>query len=180
MRHHGWKGGARGPWPPPWGAFPPFAPWAGGGPRVRRGNVRAAILALLLERPMHGYEMIQELDARSGGVWRPSAGSIYPTLQLLEDEGLVKSEEVEDRRRYTLTAAGRAEADRREGPSPWEELAGEADFPGSQLREAGFQVAAAVMQAAATGTDEQVAKVREVLGDARRRIYSILGEESER
>src|SRR5205807_1130672 len=92
-KHHGWAGGGRGPWPPPWG--PPFS-WAGGGPRVRRGNVRAAILALLVERPMHGYEMIQELEARSGGIWRPSAGSIYPTLQLLEDQGLVKSEDVED------------------------------------------------------------------------------------
>jgi DNA-binding PadR family transcriptional regulator len=146
---------------------------------VRRGNVRAAILALLLERPMHGYEMIQELDARSGGIWRPSAGSIYPTLQLLEDEGLVKSEEVEDRRRYSLTDAGRAEADRREGPPPWEEIAGGGGGPGGQLREAGFQVAAAVMQAAATGTDEQVAKVREILGDTRRRIDSVLGEEPE-
>jgi len=128
---------------------------------------------------MHGYEMIQELDARSGGIWRPSAGSIYPTLQLLEDEVLVKSEEVEDRRRYSLTDAGRAEADRREGPPPWEALGGEAGAAGAQLREAGFQVAAAVMQAAATGTDEQVAKVREILSDTRRRIYSVLGEESE-
>jgi DNA-binding PadR family transcriptional regulator len=141
--------------------------------------VRAAILALLLERPMHGYEMIQELGARTGGFWRPSAGSIYPTLQLLEDEGLVRSEEVEGRRRYSLTDAGRAEAQRRPGPPPWDEFRGEAHAPGAQLREAGFQVAAAVMQAAATGTDEQVAKVREILADARRRIYSVLGEETE-
>src|SRR5439155_11957174 len=141
--HHGWRGRPGGPWPPPWG--PPF-PWGGGGPRVRRGNVRAAILALLLERSMHGYEMIQELEARSGGSWRPSAGSIYPTLQLLEDEGLVKSEDVEDRRRYSLTKAGRAAADKRRGPPPWEEVAGVAGARGGQLREAGFQVAAAVMQ----------------------------------
>src|SRR2546430_8049218 len=73
------------------------------GPRARRGDVRAAILALLGERPMHGYEMIRELDARSRGMWRPSAGSIYPTLQLLEDEGLVRSEDVEGRRRFSLT-----------------------------------------------------------------------------
>jgi DNA-binding PadR family transcriptional regulator len=125
---------------------------------------------------MHGYEMIQELEARSGGVWRPSAGSIYPTLQLLEDQGLVKSEEVEDRRRYSLTDAGRAEAENRQGPPPWE-VAGGAGAPGGQLREAGFQVAAAVMQAAATGTDEQVAKVRDILADTRRRIYSVLGGE---
>lgn len=173
-KHQGWQGGGRGGWPPFWG--PPFA-WGPKGPRVRRGDVRGAILALLLERPMHGYEMIQELEARSGGLWRPSAGSIYPTLQLLEDQGLVKSEEIEDRRRYALTAAGRAEAKRREGPPPWEELASDAGTHGAQLREAGFQVAAAVMQAAATGTDEQVAKVREILSDTRRRIYSVLGDE---
>jgi DNA-binding PadR family transcriptional regulator len=141
--------------------------------------VRAAILALLVERPMHGYEMMQELEARTNGVWRPSAGSIYPTLQMLEDEGLVKSEEIGDRRRYSLTDAGRDEAERRQGPPPWEESASAGEFPGGQLREAGFQVAAAVMQAAATGSEEQVAKVRDILADTRRRIYSVLGEESE-
>jgi DNA-binding PadR family transcriptional regulator len=126
---------------------------------------------------MHGYEMMQELGSRTGGVWRPSAGSIYPTLQMLEDEGLVKSEEVGDRRRYSLTDAGRKEAEGRQGPPPWE-FAAAGDVPGGQLREAGFQVAAAVMQAAATGTEEQVAKVRDILADTRRRIYSVLGEES--
>jgi DNA-binding PadR family transcriptional regulator len=128
---------------------------------------------------MHGYEMMQELEGRTGGAWRPSAGSIYPTLQLLEDEGLVRGEEVGDRRRYTLTDAGRAEADRREGPPPWEEPTGAGHAAGGQLREAGFQVAAAVMQAAATGNEDQVAKVREILTDTRRRIYSVLGEESQ-
>jgi DNA-binding PadR family transcriptional regulator len=172
---HGWKGAGRGGWPPPPWAFP----WRSGGPRVRRGNVRAAILTLLLERPMHGYEMMQELESRTDGVWRPSAGSIYPTLQMLEDEGLVKSEEIGDRRRYSLTDVGRAQAQSRSGPPPWEfTRSGEA--PGSQLREAGFQVAAAVMQAAATGSDEQVAKVRDILADTRRRIYAVLGDEPER
>jgi DNA-binding PadR family transcriptional regulator len=141
--------------------------------------VRAAILALLVERPMHGYEMMQELEARTDGVWRPSAGSIYPTLQMLEDEGLVRSEEIGDRRRYSLTDAGREEAERRQGPPPWEESASAGEFPGARLREAGFQVAAAVMQAAATGSEEQVAKVRDILADTRRRIYSVLGDEPE-
>jgi DNA-binding PadR family transcriptional regulator len=127
---------------------------------------------------MHGYEMMQELQNRTGGAWRPSAGSIYPTLQLLEDEGLVRSEEVGDRRRYTLTDAGRAEAGRREGPPPWEGFTTTGNAPGGQLREAGFQVAAAVMQAAATCSEEQIAKVRDILADTRRRIYSVLGEES--
>ena len=77
---------------------------------LRRGEIRPLILAALAERPMHGYEVIQELEARSGGRWRPSAGSVYPTLQQLADEGLVSGEEVEGRRVYTLTADGRAAA----------------------------------------------------------------------
>src|SRR5919106_4340668 len=84
-----------------------LGPWWGhGGHRARRGDVRTAILALLEERPMHGYEMIQQLEERSGGRWRPSAGSIYPTLQLLEDEGLVSGEEVDGKRVFSLTEAG--------------------------------------------------------------------------
>src|SRR5881275_2840711 len=124
MHFHGdWGGGPRGGWQRgPWGGFgpwgPPFGGRGGGGPRVRRGNVRAAVLALLTERPMHGYEMIQELEARTKGVWRPSAGSIYPTLQQLEDEGLVTVEESDGKRRFSLTDAGRAEADRL-GRPPW-------------------------------------------------------------
>jgi DNA-binding PadR family transcriptional regulator len=125
---------------------------------------------------MHGYEMIQELDARTHGAWRPSAGSIYPTLQLLADEGLVRSDDSGDRRRYTLTDAGRAVVEERQGPPPWEEVGGGAGAHGRQLREAGFQMAAAVMHAATTGSDEQVAKVRDILVDARKRIYDVLGE----
>ena len=97
-----------------------FAPWAtfggpgpggfrrrgGGGGRARRGDVRAAILALLQERPMHGYEIITELASRTADVWRPSPGSVYPTLQLLEDEGLVNSVESAGKRRFSLTAEG--------------------------------------------------------------------------
>ena len=90
--------------------------------RVRRGDVRSAILALLDDRSMHGYEMIQELEERTGGRWRPSAGSIYPTLQLLEDEGLVSAEEADGKRVYSLTDAGREAApERTEGSRPWEE-----------------------------------------------------------
>src|SRR5919202_1879353 len=124
--HGGWGGGPRGGWQRgPWGGLGPWGPPFGrGAPRVRRGNVRAAILALLAERPMHGYEIIQELEARTSGLWRPSAGSIYPTLQQLEDEGLVVGTESEGRRRYVLTDAGRTEAERLERP-PWERFAHE-------------------------------------------------------
>src|SRR5437868_13373165 len=86
-----------------------------GGPRARRGDVRAAVLALLAERPMHGYEMIKEIEQRSDGAWTPSAGSIYPTLQLLEDEGLIRGEESEGKRRFTLTEEGRAEQEQKAG-----------------------------------------------------------------
>ena len=92
----------------------------GGGRRARRGDVRAAVLALLAERPMHGYEMIQELEERTNGMWRPSPGAVYPALQLLDDQGLVRSVDLEGKRRYELTDAGRAEVPER---APWEDVA---------------------------------------------------------
>src|SRR5689334_21075328 len=116
----------------PGGPFGPGSPFAHQGRdrhhhgrgrgRERRGNVRAAILALLTERPMHGYEMIKELDTRTGGVWRPSPGSVYPTLQLLEDEGLISSEEGGGRKRFTLTEAGQEEARASAAQAPWTEF----------------------------------------------------------
>jgi DNA-binding PadR family transcriptional regulator len=156
-----------------WGRRGFGPPFRGPGGRRRRGDVRAAILALLAERPMHGYEMIQELEGRTSGAWRPSAGSIYPTLQLLEDEGLVTAEESEGRRRYALTDAGRADAERLERP-PWEAI-GEDASGVAGLRDAGFQLGAAVMHVGRTGSSEQIAEVRDILADARRRIYAVLG-----
>src|ERR687889_26340 len=116
-----------------WGVFgaqPPFGPpWFGGGPRwrgskARRGDVRSAILAVLAERPMNGYQIIQEIAERSGGAWKPSPGSIYPTLQQLEDEGLVTADAATGRRTFTLTDEGRAyvaeHAD--EVAAPWEAM----------------------------------------------------------
>src|ERR1700743_1131146 len=92
-----------------------------GGPRARRGDVRAAVLALLAERPMHGYEMIKEIEERSEGAWTPSAGSIYPMVQLLEDEGLIRGEESDGKRRFTLTDAGRTEQEEKAGEvTPWD------------------------------------------------------------
>src|SRR3712207_1014021 len=99
--HHG---------PPPW-MRGPGGPGRGGPPwrRRRRGMARQAVLGLLREEPMHGYQLIQELESRSGGTWRPSPGSVYPTLQLLEDQGLIRGEESDGRRVFTLTDEGRAE-----------------------------------------------------------------------
>jgi DNA-binding PadR family transcriptional regulator len=141
--------------------------------------VRAAILALLAERPMHGYEMIGELETRSHGHWHASAGSIYPTLQLLEDEGLVTSAEADGKRRYSLTDAGRAEAEqRRTQQFPWEQMAERGNAPGARLRDAASEVTAAAIQAARVGSDDQVARVQDLLAETRRRIYSILAEDA--
>jgi DNA-binding PadR family transcriptional regulator len=163
----GWHGGdAR------WGGY---GHWPRGGRRARRGDVRAAVLALLDERPMHGYEIIQELSARTGGSWRPSPGSIYPTLQLLEDAGFVRGEDVEGRRIVTLTDAGRAELAvlrERVGDAPWEAFSD--GGPRRQLKESFGMLAAAAMQVARTGDADQVAQVDEILRDARKRIYGIL------
>ncbi|HEU0304848.1 MAG TPA: PadR family transcriptional regulator [Gaiellaceae bacterium] len=147
--------------------------------RARRGDVRAGILALLAEEPMHGYQIIQELESRSDGRWRPSPGSVYPTLQLLEDEGLVGQEEADGRRVYTLTEEGRSQAAdllERAGKAPWE-LSIEGDDTVLRLQRAAFQVEAAAAQALDAGSREQVEQAIEVLADARRRIYAILAEE---
>jgi DNA-binding PadR family transcriptional regulator len=144
--------------------------------RVRRGDVRSAILALLDDRPMHGYEMIQELEERTGGRWRPSAGSIYPTLQLLEDEGLATAEEVDGRKVYSLTDSGKKEApERTEGQRPWEE--GDEDSPRFEVRSELFRTIGAAKQVARGDDDEQMAKAAEILKDARKKLYGILAEE---
>jgi DNA-binding PadR family transcriptional regulator len=148
-----------------------------GGPRARRGDVRAAVLALLADRPMHGYEMIKEVEERSDGAWTPSAGSIYPMLQLLEDEGLIRGEETDGKRRFTLTDAGRAEHEEKSGDvTPWDAV--RAGFPAGhlQLRGAIGQLIPAVKAIAAEGTEEQQKQVRELLDETRRKIYSILAE----
>jgi DNA-binding PadR family transcriptional regulator len=128
---------------------------------------------------MHGYEMIQELETRTSGVWRPSPGSVYPTLQLLEDEDLIIGEESEGRRRFALTDAGRAEADRQGQRPPWEEVtAGVAPLAWS-LRDALGQIAQAAWAVAGAGDETQQAKALEILKDARRRLYAILAEGDE-
>jgi DNA-binding PadR family transcriptional regulator len=172
-RHAAFFGGPHGPHFH--GRFGPH----GFGPhgRARRGNVRAAILAILGERPMHGYEIMQELESRSGGFWRPSPGSVYPTLQLLEDQGLVKSEEVEGRRVFALTDEGKAEAEKiSEQGEPWAASEGGPEGNRFKLRQSGFQLFAAVKQVGMAGSQEQVDKTLEILAEARKRIYGLLAE----
>ena len=159
------------------GFGPGFRPQRGHRRRgARRGDVRAAVLALLLERPMHGYELIQQIEERSGGVWRPSPGSIYPTLQLLADEGLVSGDESGGRRLFTLTDAGREEAARYEGRSPFSQERDETFEVAHRFRAEMGQLGMAVWQVAQVGTDEQRAEILGVLAEARRRAYQLLAD----
>lgn len=149
-----------------------------GGPgRGRRGDVRAAILALLAERPMHGYEMLQEVALRTHDLWRPSPGSLYPALQLLEDQGLVCSVVEEGRRRFELTEEGRSmAAGSFGGPAPWEKVVRTADQGAMALQSTLRQVAVAVDQVAEAGTPEQRARAGELLASLRRQLYLLLAE----
>src|SRR3954452_4800584 len=163
-------GGAGGPWGP--------GGHRGGrrGGRARRGDVRAAMLLLLDEQPQNGYQLIQEIERRTEGVWKPSPGSVYPALQQLEDEGLVATAESEGKRAYELTAEGReyVAGNREELGNPFEAATGGVDEGVFDLRGLMFQVGAAAMQVAAAGhTDE----ARKILADTRRALYKILAED---
>ena len=147
-----------------------------GGGRGRRGDVRAAILTLLTERPMHGYEMIQEIGERSQQLWKPSPGSVYPTLQLLVDEGLLRATEADGSKKlFELTEDGRAAAEKVE-TAPWDAITEGADPGVLGLRGAVGQLMGAVAQSAHAATPEQQQRIVDIVNNARREIYSILGE----
>jgi DNA-binding PadR family transcriptional regulator len=170
---HG-RGGGRHGFGPPWGG-PPF----GRGPRARKGDVRAAMLVLLDEEPRNGYGLMQEIERRSDGVWRPSPGSVYPALQQLEDEGLVRAVESGGRKQYELTDEGRAyvEENRETLAAPWDDVAGEMGSGVFELRSLASQVTAALMQVAFAGSEAQVEEAKKVLADTRRALYRILAED---
>jgi DNA-binding PadR family transcriptional regulator len=172
-----------GPPGPPGG--PMFGPWftepgrRGGmrGPRAKRGDVRAAALALLAEEPMNGYQIIQAISERSDGVWRPSPGSVYPALQQLEDEGLIRAEAAEGgRRAYQLTDEGRAyvQAHPDEVRAPWDMFAGAMGDTAREMRSLIGQVAMAAYQVLSAGTDSQVTQARQLLTDTRKALYRLL------
>jgi DNA-binding PadR family transcriptional regulator len=190
---HGPRGGGPGGFGP--GGFGPggFGPGPGegfgpgfgpGGPRGRRGrrprgDTRLAVLALLAEQPRHGYEIIQEIASRTDGAWRPSPGSVYPTLAQLEDEGLVRTEESEGRRTVRLTEAGdtyvaehREELDR-----VWNITGEEVSESVTGLRTQYGQLHAAVLQVMSAGTDAQRETAAEALATARKTIYRLLAED---
>jgi len=176
-RHGGHRG--RGPRGGPHfggpGGFGPFGPGFGRGPRARRGDVRAAVLVLLAEEPRNGYGLMQEIESRSGGAWRPSPGSVYPALQQLEDEGLVRATEAAGRKVFELTDEGRAYVTDNADAlgTPWEEFTGGSEHV-AELRTLVFGVGAAVMQVVQAGTEAQIAEASRVLEDTRRALYRIL------
>jgi len=163
----------------------PFGPsrFGGRGPRVRRGDVRAAILDLLAEgQPWNGYQIIQEIGERTQGVWRPSAGSVYPALQQLEDEGLITPAAGEDRKRnYTLTDEGRAsvEAHADELRASWDAVTGSVDDAAVQLHNLTRQVAMATVQVTQAGSPAQIQQASKILADTRKALYRILASDGE-
>ncbi|MFG1699205.1 PadR family transcriptional regulator [Nonomuraea sp. NPDC049309] len=181
-RHRG-RGGpfpfdfGRGPWGgPPWGG----RGWSGGrGRKAKRGDVRAAILALLAEEPRNGYQIIQEIAERSEGGWKPSPGAVYPALQQLTDEGLVISEENEGRKTFRLTQEGRdyIEAHADEVRAPWDEMRPDIDDNTADLWHIARQSAFAMMQILQTGNDAQIREARKTLVETRRKLYQILADD---
>jgi len=173
-RRHGFGPGG------PWGEGPGFGPRGprGRGRKARRGDIRTAALLLLAEEPRNGYQIMQEVQERSEGVWRPSPGSVYPALSQLEDEGLIATEEREGRKHYTLTDAGRKVVEERgtDRPAPWAQMSDElsplAHQLGRLIREVGFAFA----QVMRTGSEAQMRSAKDVLTQARRDLYRILAE----
>lgn len=163
------------------GEFPGGPPWTWGGRRAGRGDIRAAILVLLAEKPSHGYQIIQELEARSNGAWRVSPGSVYPTLQQLEDEGLVKLVAGEtDRRVYELTDTGKAEAAKLQGErAPWDDVAGGVPSDFAELKDLVIGLGSATWQVVRAGEPGQLATAKEILREARKRMYMLLAGEAE-
>lgn len=159
-----------------WGGDPRFGR---GRKRMRRGDVRGAILVLLDEQPRNGYQLMQEIEDRSDGVWRPSPGSVYPALSQLEDEGLVKATEAEGRKAFELTPEGSAHvAENREKiGEPWAGLTDDVSEQRLSLRDQIKPLMGAVGQIMHSGSEQDARRAAEILADARRKIYAILAED---
>ncbi len=167
-----WPGGPGGQWRGWWPGPPGFAR----GPKASRGDVRAAILALLREGPRNGYQIMSEIEERSGGAWRPSPGAVYPALQQLADEGLIEAEESSGRRTFRLSEAGRRHIE--ENPetarAAWESMTADSagELPG--LFGQAAQLAGSIVQMAHAGTPEQIRAAEALLEQTRRQMYRIL------
>ena len=179
-----WGGGFGGPWAGWWPGPPGPPPGWARGPKAGRGDVRAAILALLREGPRTGYQIMSEIEERTGGAWRPSPGAVYPALSQLADEGLIAGEESDGRRTYSLTEAGRqyVEQNPEAARGAWESAAQREawqeawQLPGL-LAEAA-RLGGGIMQIAHAGTPEQVQEAEQLLRRTRRELYRILGGEA--
>jgi DNA-binding PadR family transcriptional regulator len=148
--------------------------------RARRGDVRLALLRLLAEQPANGYQLMQTIEERSDGRWRPSPGSVYPTLAQLEDEGLIKSAEADGSRRFELTDAGREHLDSRvDEPEPWKADDEEGENAITELAPLVIQIGKAAWQVATVGDDAQRARAIALLAETRRALYRILAEDAE-
>ncbi|MGP3913286.1 PadR family transcriptional regulator [Nonomuraea sp. 10N515B] len=171
--------GRGGPWGGPGGPWGGHRGWGGRGRKAKRGDVRAAILALLAEQPRNGYQIIQEIAERSEGGWKPSPGAVYPALQQLTDEGLVVSEESEGRKTFRLTDEGRTyiEAHADEVRAPWDEMRPDIDDNTADLWHIARQSAFAMMQILQTGNDAQIREARKTLVETRRKLYQILADD---
>lgn len=145
-------------------------------PRMGRGDVKVAVLALLAEEPMHGYQIIHEIEKRTDGAWKPSPGSVYPTLQLLADEGLVIAQEADGKKTYSLTDHGREEV-KNSRPAPWETPMAHDSARSTVLPKAAAKLAEAVVQVVRSGNSSQTEEAVTVVNDARRALYAILAKE---
>lgn len=167
-----WKGG-------PFGG-PGWGPHRRGRGRARRGDVRLALLRLLAEEPRNGYQLMQAIEERSEGMWRPSPGSVYPTLAQLEDEGLVASVEVDGGRRFEITDAGRSHLESRAGePAPWSSDTADGESPLAELAPLVIQIGKATFQVATVGSRAHRDRARELLDETRRALYRILAEDTD-
>jgi DNA-binding PadR family transcriptional regulator len=165
---------------PPYGGGPMFGhPFGGGRGRRRRGDVRTALLMALAEEPRNGYQLMQVIEERSGGRWRPSPGSVYPALAQLEDEGLIRSSERDGAKLFEITDLGREQLEQRRTDTPPWKLD---DAPGSEpfveLLSLTQQIHLAAVQVAQAGDARQVAQAAETLTEARRTLYRILAEDT--
>jgi DNA-binding PadR family transcriptional regulator len=148
----------------------------GRGPRTRRGDIRFALLSALTDGPAHGYELIQRLEERTGGRWKPSPGSVYPTLQMMEEAGLVTASQQDEKRIYTITPAGQQALDERmaEGPPPW--MNPDSAEGHGALRHAVGQLVMAAKQVGMAGNAQHIEAATAILNDARRKLYQLLAE----
>ncbi len=167
-----WKGG-------PFGGHG-WGPHRRGPGRARRGDVRLALLLLLAEGPSNGYQLMQAIEERSEGLWRPSPGSVYPRLAQLEDEGLIRSVETDGVRRFGITDAGREHLDSRaDEPAPWEQGGEDAENPLTELAPLLIQIGKATFQVASAGDPAQRDRARALLAETRRGLYRILAEDAD-